>query len=218
MRISTQMFQATMRKAGLPINSMSLLDVMGKTSTQRKNLLSNLDKTSQVTSKIQKRNYQSLQNSAEDLQQSADALSSQKLYEDAKESGDTKEICDYAEKLVKYYNSTVKSLKDTSTSATLNEYYRQTFVGLASNEEEALNSIGITRGKDGNLNLDQEKLKQADVDTLEKVLGGEFTSKLSFLADRVADNAKVNAGAIASQYNVWGNSYFTEANKYNFWG
>lgn len=218
MRISTQMFQATMRKAGLPINSMSLLDVMGKTSTQRKNLLSNLDKTDQVTSKIQKRNYQSLQNSAEDLQQSADALSSQKLYEDAKESGDTKEICAYAEKLVKYYNSTVKSLKDTSTSATLNEYYRQTFVGLASNEEEALNSIGITRGKDGNLNLDQEKLKQADVDTLEKVLGGEFTSKLSFLADRVADNAKVNAGAIASQYNAWGNSYFTEANKYNFWG
>ncbi len=43
MRISTQMFQATMRKAGLPINSMSLLDVIGNKSTQRKNLLSNLD-------------------------------------------------------------------------------------------------------------------------------------------------------------------------------
>ena len=218
MRISTQMFQATMRKAGLPINSVSLLDVMSYKSTRRNNLLSNLDKTNQVTSKIQKRNYQSLQNSAEDLQQSADALNSQKLYEDAKKSGDTKEICDYAEHLVKYYNSTVKSLKDTSGSAPLNNYYRQTFVGLASNEEEALKSIGITQRKDGTLTLDQEKLKQVDVDTLEKVLGGEFTSKLSFLADRVADNAKVNAGSVASQYNAWGNSYFTEANKYNFWG
>lgn len=217
MRISTQMFQATMRKAGLPVNSMSLLDVMSNRSTQRKNLLSNLDKTS-MASKIQKRNYQSLQESSEDLQQSADALSSQKLYEDAKKNDDTKTICNYAEKLVKYYNSTIKSLKDTSTSASLNTYYRKAFTDLASNQEEALKSIGITQEKDGSLKLDQEKLKQADVDTLEKVLGGEFTSKLSFLADRVADNAKVNAGSIANQYNAWGNSYFTEDNKYNFWG
>ncbi len=217
MRISTQMFQATMRKAGLPINSMSLLDVIGNKSTQRKNLLSNLDKTN-TASKIQKRSYQNLQESAEDLQQSADALSAKKLYEDAKTSGDTKAICDQAEKLVKYYNSTIKSLKDTSKSAPLNEYYRKTFTGLASNQKEALESIGITQGKDGSLTLDQDKLRQADVDTLEKVLGGEFTSKISFLADRVSDNAKVNAGSVANQYNAWGNSYFTEANKYNFWG
>lgn len=217
MRISTQMFQATMRKAGLPINSMSLLDIMGNKSTQRKNLLSNLDKTN-TASKIQKRSYQNLQEAAEDLQQSADALSSQKLYEDAKKSGDIKAICDYTEKLVKYYNSTVKSLKDTSKSAPLNEYYRKKFTDLASNQQEGLESIGITQGKDGSLKLDQDKLKQADVETLEKVLGGDFTSKLSFLADRVSDNAKVNAGSVANQYNAWGSSYFTEANKYNFWG
>lgn len=217
MRISTQMFQATMRKAGLPINSMSLLDIMGNKSTQRKNLLSNLDKTN-TASKIQKRNYQNLQESAEDLQQSADVLSFQKLYEDAKKSGDTKAICDQAEKLVKYYNSTVKALKDTSKSAPLNEYYKKTFTDLATNQQEALESIGITQGKDGSLKLDQDKLKQADVDILEKVLGGDFTSKLSFLADRVSDNAKVNAGSVANQYNAWGSSYFTEANKYNFWG
>lgn len=78
-------------------------------------------------------------------------------------------------------------------------------------------SIGITQKKDGTLSLDKNKLKETDADTLEQVLGGSFTEKISFLADKVADNAKANAASASSQYNASGYNYFTESSRYNFW-
>ena len=81
-----------------------------------------------------------------------------------------------------------------------------------------MESIGITQEKDGTLKLDQDKLKASSTDALEQAFGGVFTEKLSFLAERVADNAKANANSASSQYNAAGNNYFAQANSFDFLG
>ncbi len=215
MRVTTQMLNASMRRAKLSTNNMSLVNYLNGGSAQSNNLMSRLNK-SNAASQIQKRNYEKLTNTAEDLQKAADVLNSKKLYEEAKESGDNQAICSQAKSLVEYYNDTVKALKNTTSP--LNKYYKEALSEVPTEDKEALKGIGITLGKDGTLSIDEDKLKAADSDTLQAVLGGKFSAKISFLSDRIGDNAKVNAGGVVSQYNSMGSSYFTEANKFNFWG
>ncbi|MCI8299316.1 MAG: hypothetical protein HFI69_03035 [Lachnospiraceae bacterium] len=213
MRITTQVLNASMRKAGLPINTVSLLDCMKSSGVQNDNPLSALNKGNTVSTDRKK--YEALRKSAENLQQSADELQSEELYKEARESGDTQAVSDYAERLLEHYNQTLKSLNGTTSP--LNQFYRQTLKEAAQKEKDQLMSIGITQKKDGTLSLDKNKLKETDADTLEQVLGGSFTEKISFLADKVADNAKANAASASSQYNASGYNYFTESSRYNFW-
>ncbi len=90
----------------------------------------------------------------------------------------------------------------------------------AGGNSESLASIGFNVSKDGKITVDSEKLKAADIDTLEKVLGSssDFTSKLSFVAGRVSDNARAGAESISSQYGPEGNLLAATAGKYSFWG
>ncbi len=215
MRITTQMLNTSMRKAGLPVNTMSLLDGIKNSRGWNSNSLSALNQQNTV-SQAQKKNYEALKKSADELQQSAEKLRDKELFEEAKKSGSTEEIGEYVESLLNHYNQTVKSLK--SNMSPLNQYYRQNLLEAVQGEKEGLESIGITQGKDGSLSLDKDKFKAADTAVLEQVLGGTFTEKMSFLADRISDNAHANASSASNQYNASGSNYFAEANKYNFWG
>lgn len=136
MRITTQMLNASMRKAGLPVNHVSLLNYVNS-SSQSNSLLSALNKN-----------------------------------------------------------------------------------GIKLQDKDKLKQIGITRSEDGMLRVDEDKLKASDVDKLEEILGvkGTFSSKVSFLADRIADNARANASSASSQYNALGDNYFASASRYSFWG
>lgn len=214
MRITTQMLNASMRKAGLPINNVSLLNYVNS-SSQGSSLLSALNKNG---IKLQDKSYEKLKDQAEKLQQAAEKTASEESFQEARTSGDLQSVCSNVQEMVKNYNNTVKSMKNTSSP--LNEYYRQMLIGAAADDKDKLKEIGITRNGDGTLKLDEDKLKAADLDKLEEVLGakGTFSSKVSFLADRIADNAKANASSVSSQYNALGNNYFASTNKYNFWG
>ena len=215
MRISTQILNRTMRRAGLPMNNMSLLSGVNSGGSQESALLSALKKTG-AWSQVQRKEYQKLEESSKNLQQAADTLQSEELYEEARQKEDTQSVCESANELVQHYNAMLKSLK--SDTSPLNQYYRETLVAAAKEETEGLGSIGITQEKDGALRVDQEKLKAADLDTLEKVLGGTLTEKISFLSQRIGDNAKVNASSASSQYDAAGGNYFAKASKYDFWG
>lgn len=70
------------------------------------------------------------------------------------------------------------------------------------------------------MTVDEDKLKSVDVDTLEKVLGasGDFTSKMSFLAGRISDNAQAGIKSLGSQYNSTGGLYTPTDSRYNFRG
>lgn len=73
MRITTQMLNASMRKAGLPINNVSLLNYVNGSSSQNNSLLSALNKNG---IKVNDKSYEKLKGLAESLQESAVKMSS----------------------------------------------------------------------------------------------------------------------------------------------
>lgn len=219
MRITTQMLNASSQKAGLPVNNVSLLNyVNGKDSGN--NLLSALkNKNKSEVNATRQKDYEKLEKSADQLAQRASLFTVDTSFVKAKESGDNKELYDSAAALVESYNNTLKALR--TTSGTLNDFYGQSMIDLISDNSEALKSIGITMAKDGSLSLDKDKLEEADLDTLESVLGPKsgLTKKLSFLAGKIADNAETNLDSLSSQYSAGGNAYTAAmSSKYNFWG
>ena len=220
MRITTQMLNETARKTGMPINSGSLLNHLNN-SVPNDSLLKALNKGSSVANTKQKSSYEKLEKSANQLRKRADNLTAageNSLYAKAKENKDTEELCKEIQSLAEEFNSTMKILE--SAPGPLNDYYRQMLQEAASGNSESLASVGITVSRNGKMTVDSDKLKAADVDTLEKVLGasGSFTSKVSFVAGRVSDNARAGAESVTSQYGSNGSLYTTSGSRYSFWG
>lgn len=221
MRITTQMLNESARKAGLPINNMSLLDYI-KNDSSENNLLSILNKSNNnAAAATKKSSYEKLEKAADQLLQKAEIFTEEgeaSVFAKARESGNNQEICDGVEALVKNYNNTLKALKTASNP--LNNYYRQMLQEAAAENSEAFDKIGITITKDGAAVLDKDKLKAADTDSMETVFGtaGTFSAKMVFLATRISDNAEANTKSLTSQYSSQGNIYSALTNKYNFWG
>ena len=218
MRITTQMLNESARKAGLPINGTSLLNYINGNSNNT--LLNALNKSS-ATDAATKTKYEKLEKAADQLSEAASvfmATGEDSLFSKARESGDNQDVYNAVEDFVGKYNSTLSALKNTSS--TLNDYYSQMLKSAASDNKEALESIGITIAKDGSLSVDKDKLKEADIDTLEKVLGNTkgFTQKAAYVADRVSDNAHTNQSSLSSQYSSTGSLYSALASKYNLYG
>ena len=218
MRITTQMLNESARKAGLPINGTSLLNYINGNSNNT--LLNALNKSS-ATDAATKTKYEKLEKAADQLSEAASvfmATGEDSLFSKARESGDNQDIYNAVEDFVGKYNSTLSALKNTSS--TLNDYYSQMLKSAASDNKEALESIGISIAKDGSLSVDKDKLKETDIDTLEKVLGNTkgFTQKAAYVADRVSDNAHTNQSSLSSQYSSTGSLYSALASKYNLYG
>ena len=218
MRITTQMLNESARKAGLPINGTSLLNYINGSSNNT--LLNALNKSS-ATDAATKTKYEKLEKAADQLSKAASvfmATGEDSLFSKARESGDNSDVYNAVEDFVGKYNSTLSALKNTSS--TLNDYYSQMLKSAASDNKEALESIGITIAKDSSLSVDKDKLKEADIDTLEKVLGNTkgFTQKAAYVADRVSDNAHTNQSSLSSQYSSTGSIYSALASKYDLFG
>lgn len=221
MRITTQMLNETARKAGLPVNSISLLNYINKGNSQN-TLLNALNvKKAKAADTIKKNDYEKLDQEADKLTRAAESFLQEgenSLFEQARSSGSTQEVCDSVKELLDSYNSTLKALRTSPN--TMNDFYRQMLTEVADENRESLESIGVTFGKDGTAAVDVEKLKAADIDSLEKAFGkdSDFAKKTAFLADRISDNAEANVESLSNQYNASGNSYYASANKYDFWG
>lgn len=140
------------------------------------------------------------------------------LFSKARESGDNKDIYNAVEDFVGKYNNTLSALKNTS--GTLNDYYSKMLDSAVFDNKEALESIGISVAKDGRLSVDRDKLKGADIDTLEKVLGNRtgFTKKAAYAAGRISDNARTNQRSLSSQYSSTGLPYSALASRYDLFG
>lgn len=227
MRITTQMLNETARKAGLPINNVSLLNyVNGSGNVNDNTLLGELSsgkssKYSASSRLFQTDDYEKLEKSADELTQAAQALAAEgedSLFAKAAQSGSYEALYDSIEKLTDRYNAVAKNLK--ASSGSLSSYYYQMLREAAQSNSDSLNAVGITIGKDGTLSLDKDKLKASSAEDMQKAVGSAsvFTSKLAFLSGRIADNAKANAQSITSQYNSSGKSYASSRNQYDFWG
>ena len=222
MRITTQMLNESARKAGLPVNNTSLLNYINKDSSQNTLLQAlNKSRSTGAVAATKKSEYEKLEKAADQLQQKAEIFTKvgeNSIFAKARESGSNQEIYDGIEALVESYNSVCRTLKTVSTP--LNDYYRQMLQEAGTENKEALSNIGITISKDGTAVIDKEKLKTADIDSMEKTLGasGSFSSKVTFLATRISDNAEKNAESVSSQYSAAGNLYSAASSKYDFWG
>ena len=222
MRITTQMLNESARKAGLPINNTSLLNYIKNDGTGN-SLLDALNKNRETaTNAAKKSSYEKLDKEADQLTQAAEALlqdGENNLFEQAKASGNNQKVYDSIENLFDSYNSTLKALRTTSN--TMNDFYRQMLLEAPAEAKTSLAGVGITFAKDGTANIDVEKVKAADFETLEGLFGkdGDFVNKVEFLSTRISDNAEANVESLSSAYNASGNMYAAmSSSKFDFWG
>ena len=140
MRITTQMLNASMRKAGLPVSNVSLLSYINGSSGQGNSLVNALKKNG---INIQDKSYGKMRDQAEKLQQAAENMLSEEMFKEARKSGDKQAICDKAKELVQNYNGTMKSMKNATSP--LSQFYRQMLGGVAADQKEKLKEIGTAR-------------------------------------------------------------------------
>lgn len=212
MRVTTQMLNESARKAGLPLHDTSLLNYINKGSGGNSLLDAISGKKDQNTGKVsrmQKYGYEKMEKLAGGLCQSAEALLAKEnsLFDKAKESGDTKDVVKGIENMVTAYNDTLQALR--KETGAINRLYLESLKSAAKENETALKNAGVTMAEDGSLVIDKEKLSGADPETLEKAFGpsGNFTSKVSYVAGRVEDNAAANLESVSNQYTSGGSPY-----------
>ena len=224
MRVTTQMLNETARKARLPINNSTLLDYINNDSSADSMLNSINGSTSAATqmlkAKVSKTGYENTDKSSEDLQNAIDKLAGEKstVFKDARESKDTSKVTAAAQELIDKYNSLVEVMSKTSSS--LDEFYKKALKGLPESIKESLEKVGITYNS-GTLEVDSDKLKKADIDSLEKIFGSdsEFMKKLSFVTDRIESNAEANLQSVSSTYSSTADIMSSfNSSKYDFLG
>lgn len=219
MRVTNQMLNESARKAGTPVNGHSLLDYVNNNGNQ--NAVSDRLLGSKGLGKTEETKYEKQEKTADELVTIAEKLSESgkdSIWEKIKESGDTAEITKKAQELVEKYNKLLENMK--GTSGALNEFYRKNLKELPKQHTEALAEIGITSKKDGSLEIDQEKLKGASAEQLEKLFGKDssFLTKLSYVSSAIGDNASANLENLSGSYLPDGNVSSSRLNKYDFWG
>ncbi len=219
MRVTNQMLNESARRAGMPVNGHSLLDYVNGGGSN--NMISDRLPTNRGLGKAEKTKYEKQEKAADELDTIAQKLSASgkdNIWDKVRESGETGEITKKAQELVEKYNKLLESMNDTSGA--LNEFYKRNLKDLPAEHKEALAEIGITAKKDGSLEIDQEKLKGASLEQLEKVFGKDssLTTRLSYISSRIADNAGANLENLSGGYLPDGNTTSSHLNKYDFWG
>lgn len=208
MRVTSTMTSKASLEAGMSVTGNSLVNYLNGDDSD--SLANSLGESHHSTSKmLSKGKYEKLKEAAENLTQQTDRLmenGSESVYGKAKESGDTSELQGEVKKMVSAYNSMLDRLRTDMT--TLGRFYQQSMKEAVKENKDLLSSVGISIDKNGRMNLDKEKLKGADVDSLESIFGadGTFSSKLSLIAEKVEENAQANLKSLSSQYNAVGNS------------
>ena len=222
MRITNQMLNESARKSGLPINRSSLLDYINKDGSSNP-LLEALNKNKEIAANSAKKDsYEKLDKEADLLTQATEGLlqdGENNLFEQAKATGDKQKVYDSIENLLESYNSTLKALR--STSNTMNDFYRQMLIEAPEDAKEELAKVGVSFAKDGTASVDMDKLKSADIESLENLFGSksEVVSKVKFIATRISNNAEASVKSYSSGYSSKGNLYNGSVNsRFDFRG
>lgn len=199
------------RKNSKNSQSSLLQSALSRSSTSsRANRLASLlgNKKNTATSGLTNRNfvnsasksqkfYYDMQYHAKQVGEYADALQSTEkdsVYDKARKSGSTDQIVSDIKSFVNQYNNMLNDLDESGSKADaslLNQFNSMSRVA-----ERELASTGVTRAADGTLVVDEKKLEAVDVDTLEKVWGGNgFSSKAAAKAGTVEATAERNIEA-----------------------
>lgn len=159
--------------------------------------------------------YYDMQYHAKQVGEYADALKSTKedsIYDKARERGNTDQIVSDVKNFVNQYNNMLSDLEESGTNS--DKLILSQLSAMSRSAERDLALTGVTRRSDGTLAVDEKKLETADVDTLEKVWGGNgFSTKAAAKAGSVEATAEKNFEAEKSSIyspfsraNLYGNS------------
>lgn len=208
MRITDGILKDTSLRSGISLSGGTLVNQLNGDSTD--SLIGSLhDQDTSAPDSVSREKYKKLRESAEKLEAQANRLKKtgeDSVFEKAKESGDTSEVCGEISSLVSSYNELMEKLR--SDTSTMGMFYWQSLQEAVTENKDALSEIGITVDKNGKMRVDEEKLKSADLDKIEKLMGAEGTvmAKLSLISGKIVDNAEANLKSVSSQYNAAGNS------------
>lgn len=212
MRVTTQMLNDSAMKAGLPLRDKTLFNYLdqGTGKNELADILASKNSGNSTVTGVNKENYQKMEKAADELLQKAAAFLEKEdsIFEKAEESGDNKEVVEGVMELVTAYNKMLETLEKQSGG--LNRFYLESLKDVAKENEAAFKEIGISCTEDGQLEIDEDKLRAADLETLEQLFGtaGTFSVKTGFAAGRISDNAAANLESVGSQYTAGGNAYY----------
>ncbi len=149
-----------------------------------------------------------MRSNADALKKSADALNDSSLWEKKmitktdEETGEEIEVEDYdwdaitkaVQSFIEDYNDVVKAAGDSETKNVLRNAVWMT--GITDSTQKLLSSVGITIGKGNQLELDEDALKEANINTLKSLFtgSGSFADKISQKASSIG-RAAANAAA-----------------------
>lgn len=131
-----------------------------------------------------------MKNGADALKKSADALNNSELWE----KNDFDAITKAVKSFVEDYNDVIKQAGDSNSKDVLRNAVWLT--GMTEANENILSKIGITVGKGNEIELDEEALKKADIQTLKSVFTGynSFADKVSMKANSISNAAARTSG------------------------
>ena len=115
--------------------------------------------------------YKKVDQAANSLLDALNSLGKEDLYkaEEGKEY-DKSNLLKSVSNYVTAYNNTISNL--TSCGGSLNNSFKTEFLEAFKENSEAFANIGITMSTDGKLSIDQDKLKAAKAEDIQKLLGG----------------------------------------------
>lgn len=149
---------------------------------------------------------------ADALKKSADALMDDSLWEKKKvtkkdeTTGEETEVEEYdwetitktVKAFIADYNEVIEQAGESNSKPILRNAVWMT--GTTEANENVLSKIGITVGKGNRMELDDEKLKKADIGTLKTLFSGHnsFSSKVSTKASSISNAAAWSSGTYKS--------------------
>ncbi|MCM1102930.1 MAG: hypothetical protein NC409_02390 [Clostridium sp.] len=220
MRITTQMLNETARKAGVPLHTTSMLSYVqnnGKTNT----LPYDLNAGNELETFRRTQAYEKQEDAAKRLEETAKELAGQEEDSIYEKTEDRDALTKKVTELVRQYNEVLSGFQESG--GLLDTFYRQNMKSLVTDHGKELQKIGITADKNGQLSVNEQTLKDADLEALKQTLSGEdgFADSLSFLSSKIADYASSNQQSTQNLYQSDGSAAAAAmryTNQYNAWG
>ncbi|MDC7280548.1 hypothetical protein NXH64_13680 [Butyrivibrio fibrisolvens] len=130
--------------------------------------------------------YKKVDQAANSLLDALNSLSKEDLYkaEEGKEY-DNSNLLKSVSNYVTAYNNTISNL--TSCGGSLNNSFKTEFLEAFKENSEAFANIGITMSTDGKLSINQDKLKTAKAEDIQKLLGAssKYVKNISSSANSI---------------------------------
>lgn len=218
MRVSDNMSNEMAKKAGLPIN------MRGDGESTKNMLLEALDNkrieedyfSDSIVDTKKMKELTKTADKLKDIAELFDAdVKNNKMFEEAKDKNDMSNVIGKTKSFSTSYNDLLKSLYG-SNDGLFSLYYSELKKAYSDYMNE-LSDMGITFDKNGYMSVDEEKLKEADLDSLQGCMG-DLSHKANFIASRVSDNASAQAESISNRYDAYGNIFSQGTSRYDYFG